>query len=1503
MMPRRGPPVAPAILALVVAALFVVSVPLAAPSASGSTAGLAGNAATSVPSTMAAPAHAHPASGPTATGRGVFFDNTFLPNATSGTETCFSTGCANVSNDPSINRTSYGTMAVAYTSWTNASPCAAATPYAESEVAVVTSTNGGTTWSAPAIVGAPSSCSTAVAQAEPDAWEPSVTSLANGTLVLVYIAFNTTFPLYSLALGPGSFTVSTDRLMLTESYDNGTTWTSPRALNVSDNPALTASAFTAERPWVTAVGSTVYVTWMNVTAAPGLVAGVPAGSAAVELLASTNGGSTWPTTPTTLPVVAGGTGLRVAINPNPLVLPNGNLVVAYATNFTYEAQYGCLGTSCLASAWFASVVAAESSNNGTSFSLATIAPSVVVAPNGGTIPRAFDSFQDPSPELAYGTSSGQLVVAYSAGDILSNCSATPCFPWVDSQTIYVDNSSNGGASWSVAHVALPATTGYGLFGTYYPSESYNPAIAVDANGTVDLAFTYVNFTLCSPTPTYGTNCGPEQEVFGQSTDNGSTFSGPILVSENWSWQYNNPTAPDGEYATALVVGGELWMAWTTAGCPGWGSAGFYGCTFPGTLGGSQVVVSHLFQGTGVTLSFTESGLPTGSAWWADVLGNLRSGLTPATLSVSGIPAGVPVDWTFSANLSIGYGNRYAGTPSLTGPVALTASTTVTISYSQEVLLNIRTTPSFGSATSTGYYYYCPGDPSPAWNDPACPSMDWNVTPDVGGTWVAPGTSVTLNASPIGSVYCGLGITCYDVQYLNLSFASWTGTGAGSVNTTSNLTTIVVNSPVNETANFLMIGWCEAYLPPYYSYSDQCLVSNTTLAFHETGLPNGTAWTVSTSSAYGNATVTNTSQWNSVTGASTVGVASFQVWTVPAPGGYWVPTTAPGSPVILPSPLLVNANFTFATSLASYSFAVDVGTSGLPSGLPWSVSLNTSYGVASGNSTILTLPSGTYSVGGGTVVGTNGTEYVVTGVDIRSDVVNRSGWSNVSAPGSIKLAGPAEIVLVYSPRYWLDVAATTGGVAGPSDSWFAPDASVTLNESANDGYHFVAWAGTGSGSTSGTQDTDASPTIRMYGPVTELANFVSNGTVGVVAQVTEVGLPSTGDAFSFSLGGAGYTATVSATVSGLVNQSYTFVPENATDLGSGVLGSVSGWTTSYHVNPNGTIEVNGTGTIQVNYTVLDQVTTAAVGSGTITPASGWFANGTVIDVTVAPAAGWELASLTSALPHVNETNTTFQFDAFAPGSIVAEFSVIPTTTSPTYALAVTETGLPAGGSWNVSVASTQGTAATGGTASTLTIGGLLAGSYTVTVATSFGGAGVRYVPGSVGTSPVTVPSTGSVTVAFSTEYLLTVVAASGGTASPGSVWAAPGTPETLSETPSAGQSFEGWNGTGSGSYTGNETGPTVTLNGPVTETAAFGPTPTHTTTTNNSGTAFPTLGVGLLVLLLIVGAVVGILLGRRGGGSGTPAEPAEEPSEPPAEEHIYGSPAPETGPDGGSESQT
>src|SRR5579863_9399120 len=229
-----------------------------------------GATARASPHTTASPAL--PKFQPTASGRGTFFATQGLPNPSVGNQTCYSPYgtpmCTNYTNDPSINLTSDGTIGIAYTAYSNASPCTNVSPYAQTEVGFVASSNGGASWSAPMYLGNPD-CS--VASQYASAWTPSLTSLSNGTLVLAYIEYNFSSAAYShytpyLDFGGCtycSYNVGWDRLVVTESYDNGATWTAPTVLNTSNNPGLNASAFAAERPWATAYGNTIYVAWTN----------------------------------------------------------------------------------------------------------------------------------------------------------------------------------------------------------------------------------------------------------------------------------------------------------------------------------------------------------------------------------------------------------------------------------------------------------------------------------------------------------------------------------------------------------------------------------------------------------------------------------------------------------------------------------------------------------------------------------------------------------------------------------------------------------------------------------------------------------------------------------------------------------------------------------------------------------------------------------------------------------------------------------------------------------------------------------------------------------------------------------------------------------------------------------------------------------------------------------------------------------------------------------------
>jgi hypothetical protein len=74
--------------------------------------------------------------------------------------------------------------------------------------------------------------------------------------------------------------------------------------------------------------------------------------------------------------------------------------------------------------------------------------------------------------------------------------------------------------------------------------------------------------------------------------------------------------------------------------------------------------------------------------------------------------------------------------------------------------------------------------------------------------------------------------------------------------------------------------------------------------------------------------------------------------------------------------------------------------------------------------------------------------------------------------------------------------------------------------------------------------------------------------------------------------------------------------------------------------------------------------------------------------------------------------------------------------------------------------------------------------------------------------------------FNTQYFLTMNTETGGTATPSSNWFNNGQSVSISATPAAGFSFSGWVGSGFGSFTGFSNSATVTMTGPIMQTARF-----------------------------------------------------------------------------------
>ena len=1387
-------------------------------------------------------------------GRGTFFLNTPMPFSTASMTTTCATGyCVNDSNDPSVNYTSRGLIAVAYTDYTNHTSCANVSNWVQTQIGFSVSTNGGSTFSTPVYLGN-KDCGHANQYA--NAWQPSLTSLANGTLVLAFVEFNLSSYTQPWSNYPPIFCgyysfyatcrMTFGALAVMESYDNGTTWSGPVLLNATANPSLSRANWMPERPWATASGNTVYVAWMNYTESPLLnYSRFPTGgdgSAQSHLLVSTNGGSAWGSM-INIPNQVKVTNLSLGVNPSLLVSPTGTLFLSYATNwnFTYQYPNGC-STSCRYDVWSADVVVGSSTNNGTTFTWTTAA--------SGVFPETYrwSGQTDPSPEMAWSPSNGQLFVAWSSVQWELVCYTYGCY-YNGYPQVYLTNSSNGGATWATYHeLSHPLDSSNGF-------QIYNPAIAVDNRGILHVAVSYLNQTPSNCL--YGYEC-PQWEVYLNSSDNGTTFGQAYVM---WANATYTPYADDGEYATAVSFGNQIWFAWSHENCTL--SVGSY-CSFPysGLPLTSQVTLSTLFQGTGYTLTYVENGIKNGTNWGISVLGNLRNGPAPVNLTVSGIPSGENLSWTVSP-VAGGYGVQYASTQSVTPPYTFSGSTTVYENYSEQVLVNVTSNPNYPGCNPAYYYQYC-------WNYQYYPDLNYNITPLPAATWVPLNHQFWENVTP-NPYFCLFGAFCY-VQWINLTFQSWTGAGAGSVNSSAMNITFVAKGPVNETANFRVNGFCTYY--SFYTPPLQCNNLAQTMTFHETGLPKGVAWNVTVDGATG-AVETNSSAspWLTITGVATLGIVNYTVWTIPATGGlYWVGTGSPATPIELPADRVVNVTFTLMNP-AFANFNVLFSQSGLPNGTSWTLNVGTSsWGVEEKNTT-QTISGGSYAIGASDVYFPNGTGFYASSVEVQPFVENTSWQNFTSAPATVAFHGAAIVTIGFSPENRLTVTASAGGTATPASQWVHLGTSVNLNETPDANYSFVGWTGIGSGAVSSARPN---PSVSPSGPVTEIATFVHNGPPTWQVGVQPIGLPN-GITYSVMLGTQTYSSSGTISISGLLSGDYPisipYAYENSSEL-TRFVGTVT--STSFTYSSPGVLHVTGSGTVNITFTTQYLVTVGETGPGSVSPAPGsyWVDAGTAFPISATPASHYQLLSWNGT---GNGSFTGFGLSisptANAPLWETAQFVWQPPVPPAEFTLTVSATGLPTGVVWNVSVGQTGASGPTG----TLVVGGLN-GTYSVGVATLYTAVGTRWVPDKASFSqPVTSNATAS--VAFTEQFLLTVVASVGGSVSAGTQWVNATGSVTITATANATSVFTGWNGTGAGMNNGTSATISVTLNNPITEVANFAPV--YPTKQTGSATEGQGLALGILVVLIVVGLAVGLLLGRRRPPAAAPAytpepEPAAEP---------------------------
>ena len=367
---------------------------------------------------------------------------------------------------------------------------------------------------------------------------------------------------------------------------------------------------------------------------------------------------------------------------------------------------------------------------------------------------------------------------------------------------------------------------------------------------------------------------------------------------------------------------------------------------------------------------------------------------------------------------------------------------------------------------------------------------------------------------------------------------------------------------------------------------------------------------------------------------------------------------------------------------------------------------------------------------------------------------------------------------------------TWAVTDPSGLYATATQVVTVN--AGDATHFVV-----SAPSSATAGTAFSVTVKAYDAAGNLATGYS-GTVHF-ASTSAGTLP----ADSTLSGGVG---TFSVTLTSAGSQTIT-----ATDTANSSLTGTSG-------------------SILVSPASLDHITISPSSSIVAGGSQSYFVAaydaygnslGDVTSATTFTAPGATVSGNTVSATNVGSYLVTAAYKSkIATAILMVSAAAIPnvsTLTVNTYSVTSTENGLPAGQSWNMTFNGITESSMT----NTIVFNGVTAGTYSWTTQTPIiNGTGTRYVASSA-SGTVNVPSETSVSISYTTQYYLTVNSTYGNVTGAG--WYSAGAIANFSAKSSvAGDSgnqyiFNGWTGTGAGSYIGSGTTHSVTMNNPITET--------------------------------------------------------------------------------------
>jgi hypothetical protein len=672
-------------------------------------------------------------------------------------------------------------------------------------------------------------------------------------------------------------------------------------------------------------------------------------------------------------------------------------------------------------------------------------------------------------------------------------------------------------------------------------------------------------------------------------------------------------------------------AYTISAVPGWTTGSFSGNV---SVNGGAASVSVAWTRVTYAVTVDESGLPSGTDW------SVTLGGTPGASTGSGIGFVEP-NGTYAftvAGIAGWRASRYSGSLTVSGATASTSITWSAVTYS------VTFTESGLAATTS-----------------------WGVT--VGGTLGTSSTSTIVVAEPNGTVgyllsdvpgwrtsaYSGQvtvsgGPASVSVAWVRSTYSvsfnetglplgtSWTVSVNGAPTTSTNRS-ITVLEP-NGSFTYVLSdvdGWhTTTYSGSVTVDGGPVLVTMAwtsvtyTVTFTESGLPAGTSWTVSLNST----ALTSTNA--SILASAPNGTLAYQILNVPG----WRANPSSGSLVVKGSSVAVTIDWARTTYVVTFT------EYGLAEGTSWSVVLNGTLGAGTGSTIVFVAPNGTYRYNLGAVPGWRSDRY--------SGGLTVNGFSAGASFDFTPVTYPVTLIEAGLPTGtgW---TASVDGVAGSSNS-----TSIAFSE--GNGTHAFEVL-----SVPGWRADRYLGNLTVRGGATSVQVNWTRMTYPV--NVTVSGLPAGYD-WTVTVAGILATSSGSAVSFSEPNGSYPFV-----------IGNVSGWTVAAY---SGSLTVSGA---PVGLTIVWTRVTYRV---TFSPSG------------LSPGTSWSVilngnASSASDAPIVFDVpNGTFDFRiADLPGWRSPSYSGKLTVddapldlaiawTPQTYPVTFTESGLPDGTTWSVTL---------------------------------------------------------------------------------------------------------------------------------------------------------------------------------------------------------------------------